>query len=173
MKSCVPEYNKLPAAGQWKQDLNVMRLGTGTDQQVTGEQYLKLMERYTMIWTVVDLIGSLCQHLAIDTHTPPFQVIEIMEKHLYKDIWHHIEASDARWDHFRSVLKHLPASLLAVLLLLPLVPDLHLPIYKLYQEGDGLKWSDCSFINLTMCKNIKILPICLQQLYHTRVEEEV
>lgn len=41
------------------------------------------------------------------THTP-FQVIEIMEKHFYKDIWQHVEAGDTRWDHYRSVLKHLP-----------------------------------------------------------------
>ena len=103
-------------------------------------------------------------------HTPtytPFQVSEIMEKHFYKDLWHHIEAEDARWDHYRSALKHLPVILLPVLLLLPPVLDFHLPIYRLCQEGDGFKWSDCSFLNLTICKNLKILPICLQQLYHT------
>lgn len=39
------------------------------------------------------------------------------------------------------------------------------------QEGGRSKWSECTFLNLTICKNLSILPICLQQLLHTGVKE--
>lgn len=41
--------------------------GSASDRRII--QYLKPLERYTMISTWADLMGSLCQHLAIDTHT--------------------------------------------------------------------------------------------------------
>lgn len=151
----MPQYNKLRAAGQGKQDLSVVRLNTGIDQQVTGEQYLKLLERYTMISTWADLIGSLCQHLAIHTHTHTHATLPGNRDHEGTSLQGHLtphRSRGCRGDHFRSVLKHLPVSLLSVLLLLPPVTDSHLSVCRLCQEGGGSKWSDCSFLNLTKCK---------------------
>lgn len=130
IKSWVPGHSELQTAGQDKQGLSVMQLWNHWKGIPWYQQGLTWL--------------TACA-------TPGY-------KHThYEDTWHHTEAGDSRWHDYRPVLKPLPVSLLPAPLLLPQVSDSHLPIYRLNGEGDGFKWSDCSFLSLTMCKNLKKL----------------
>lgn len=86
-------------AQNWLQQASI----EATDQQVTQEQNLKLLESCMVVLLLKDVTGKLCQNLMI-----LWPVREVRGEHWYMDTQSHVDTEHLRWNHHQLVSRHCP-----------------------------------------------------------------